>query len=68
MGKSTKRSPEFVIKDGEPVAVIIGLKEYEEMLERLEDQEDLEALRRMRKKPLSFRKLEDYLQERSKNA
>jgi hypothetical protein len=33
------------------------------MLARLEDIEDLKALEEMRKKPLKFRKLEDFLQE-----
>ena len=33
------------------------------MLERLEDLEDLNMLKEMRKKPLEFRNLEDFLKE-----
>jgi len=33
------------------------------MLERLEDVEDLQALKAMRKKPLKFKRLEDFLKE-----
>jgi hypothetical protein len=33
------------------------------MLERLEDLEDLNMLKEMRKRPLRFRKLEDFLEE-----
>jgi hypothetical protein len=33
------------------------------MLERLEDLEDLNVLKDMRKKPLKFRRLEDFLKE-----
>jgi hypothetical protein len=33
------------------------------MLERLEDAEDLRMLRKMRKKPLKFKRLEDFLKE-----
>jgi hypothetical protein len=33
------------------------------MLERLEDLEDLNMLKEMRKRPLKFRKLEDFLKE-----
>ncbi len=32
-------------------------------LERLEDAEDLKALAEMRKRPLSFKRLEDFLKE-----
>jgi hypothetical protein len=37
-------------------------------LERLEDLEDLKTLKAMRKRPLKFRKLEDFLQERRHGA
>jgi hypothetical protein len=33
------------------------------MLERLEDAEDLRMLEEMRKKPLEFKRLEDFLDE-----
>ncbi len=62
-GKVRKKAPEIVLKEGKPSAVILDIEEYRQMLERLEDLEDLNMLKEMRKKPLKFRKLEDYLKE-----
>lgn len=62
-GKTKRKAPELVIKEGKPAAVILDIDEYQEMLERLEDVEDLRMLEEMRKKPLKFRKLEDFLKE-----
>ena len=61
--QTARRSPEIVIRDGQPAAVILDIGEYQDMLERLEDLEDLELLREMRAKPLKFRKLEEFLAE-----
>ena len=47
-------------------SVIIPIKEYEEMIERLEDAKDVAYLKQARTKPLSFRPLKDYLAERRK--
>ena len=58
-----RRSPEIVLRDGKPAAVILDIAEYRKMLERLEDVEVLKALSEMRKKPLKFRRLEDFLKE-----
>lgn len=58
-----KRHPEFVLREGRPSAIILDIDEYREMLERLEDAEDLKMLEKMRKKPLRFKKLEDFLKE-----
>jgi PHD/YefM family antitoxin component YafN of YafNO toxin-antitoxin module len=64
MGVRAKRkAPEIVLREGKPAAVILDIEAYREMLERLEDVEDLKMLEAMRKKPLRFRKLEDFLQE-----
>ena len=52
---------EIVMRGGRPAAVILDIDEYEKMLERLEDIDDLKALQRMRKRPLKFRKLSDFL-------
>lgn len=62
-GKTKRKSPEIVVRDHKPVAVIIDIDEYKEMLERLEDSEDLRMLQDMRKKPLQFRKLDDFLRQ-----
>ncbi len=59
--KTKIKHPEIVLRDGKPVAVILDMEEYQEMLERLGDLEDLRMLDEMRKKPLKFRKLEEFL-------
>ena len=64
MKARTKRKPlEIVLKSGKPKAVILDIDEYRAMLERLEDLEDLKILEDMRKKPLKFKKLVDFLEE-----
>jgi len=61
-GTKLKRSePEIVVKDGKPAAVILPLKQYREMLERLDDADDLKALNLLRQKSLRFRTLDDFL-------
>jgi PHD/YefM family antitoxin component YafN of YafNO toxin-antitoxin module len=50
--QTKRRSPEIVLRDGRPAAVILDIDEYQDMLERLEDLDDLEILREMREKPL----------------
>ncbi len=62
-GKTKRKAPEIILREGKPAAVILDIDEYRDMLERLEDVEDLRMLKRMRKKPLKFRKLEDFLKE-----
>jgi prevent-host-death family protein len=57
------KRPEIIVRNGKPAAVILDIEEYREMLERLEDAEDLAALEEMRQEPLSFRKLEEFLEE-----
>lgn len=61
--KVEKRSPEIVLRDGQPAAVILDIDGYQDMLERLEDQDDLEMLRQLRQKPLGFRRLDESLAE-----
>jgi PHD/YefM family antitoxin component YafN of YafNO toxin-antitoxin module len=59
------RKPEVVLREGRPAAVILDIDAYREMLERLEQVEDLKALKALRRRPLRFRKLDDFLRERS---
>ncbi len=59
--RAKRKRPELVLRDGKPAAVILDLKEYQEMLQRLEDIDDLRELQAMRKKPLRFRRLDDFL-------
>jgi antitoxin (DNA-binding transcriptional repressor) of toxin-antitoxin stability system len=57
--------PEIVTRKGKPVSVIIPIKDYEELLERVEDADDAAWLKRVRRKPLQYRPLEDYLAGRN---
>ena len=66
--KTTKprtSAPEIVLREGKPVAVILGMDEYREMLERLEDIDDLKTLDTMRQTPLTFRGLDEFLKDYS---
>jgi PHD/YefM family antitoxin component YafN of YafNO toxin-antitoxin module len=64
--KAKRASPEIVLREGKPSAVILDIDEYRQILERLDDLEDLNMLKEMRKRPpksLKFRKLEDFSKE-----
>ena len=65
--KATLGEPEIVTRKGKPVSVILPIKHYEELLERVEDAADVASLKRSRKKPLYYRPLKDYLAERKSN-
>ncbi len=62
--KIRSRKAEIILKNGKPSAVILDIKDYEEMLKRLDDLEDLRMLEDMRKKPFRLRTLEEFLKER----
>ncbi|MHB8928314.1 MAG: type II toxin-antitoxin system Phd/YefM family antitoxin [Bacillota bacterium] len=57
------KSPRFVVSDGKPVAVILDIEVYREILERLEDLEDLKHLEEIRKNPIELKSLDDVLAE-----
>ncbi len=59
--------PEIVIRNGKPVSVIIPIKDYEEMLERLEDAEDVIYMEKARRRQLHFRPLADVLADHAKS-
>lgn len=61
MKATTLSEPEIITRKGKPVSVIIPIKQYEEMLERLEDAGDVVWLKQARRKPLQYRPLEEYL-------
>lgn len=58
--------PEIVIRNGKAVSVILPINAYQEMVERLEDMEDVAWLKKARKKPQSFRSLDDVLADLAK--
>jgi PHD/YefM family antitoxin component YafN of YafNO toxin-antitoxin module len=57
----TNSEPEIVTKNGKSVSVILPIKKYQEMTERLEDAEDIAWLKRVRRRKLHFRPLEEVL-------
>jgi prevent-host-death family protein len=61
--KAKAKTPEIVFRNGKPAAVIVPIQDYREMLEHLDDVKDLKALADMRRKPLKFRRLEEFLKE-----
>ena len=63
MSKLVRTKPQLVMKNGRPNAVIIDIKDYRKMLERLEDKEDLDDLVKIRTSTPSFRKFDDFLAE-----
>jgi prevent-host-death family protein len=67
--KAKKRTaPEIVLRDGKPAAVILDIEHYRELLERAEDAEDLKTLRAMRRRPMKFRRLDDFLKSYAPDA
>lgn len=52
-----------MVKNGKPSAVILDIDDYQELLEELEDLEDIRALEKMRRRPLKFRPLAEFLKE-----
>ncbi len=63
MSKILKTKPQVIMKNGRPSAVIIDIKDYKQLLERLEDKEDIADIEKMRKGSLYFRKFDDFLAE-----
>lgn len=59
--KTKMPEPEIITRKGKAVSVILPIEVYQEMIERLEDADDIAWLKEVRKKPQSFRKLEDVL-------
>lgn len=63
MARKLKMKPQVIMKNGEPEAVIINIKDYRRLLERLEDKEDIADLEKIRKGVLRVRKFSDFLME-----
>lgn len=59
--KTGDAQPEIVTRNGKAVSVILPIKKYLEMMERLEDAKDVAWLKKARRKKLHFRPLEDVL-------
>ena len=59
--KAALPEPEIVTKNGKPVSVILPIKHYKELIERLEDADDVAWLKRARRKTLHYRPLAEVL-------
>lgn len=64
--KNAAKESEMITRAGKPISVILPIKDYEKLLDRLEDAEDAAYLKKARTKPLSFSRFEYYLAERKK--
>ncbi len=64
--KAAFAEPEIITRKGKPVSVILPIKAYKEMVERLEDAADVAWLKKARPKPQSFRPLADVLADLDK--
>lgn len=64
--KAATAEPEIITKNGKPVSVILPIKRYQEIMERLEDAEDVAWLKKARHKKLHCRPLEEVLADLSK--
>lgn len=60
------QEPEVITRRGKPVSVILPIKQYQEMIDRLEDAEDVAWLKKARQKPLHYRPLTDVLADLAK--
>lgn len=61
--KMLVKSLQFVVRDGKPVAVVLDIEVYQEILERLEALEDLRYLEWIRKSPIELKSLDDFRTE-----
>ena len=59
--KTKMPEPEIITRKGKVVSVIVPIEVYQEIVERLEDADDIEWLKKARKKPQSYRKLDEVL-------
>lgn len=59
--KASLPEPEIISRKGKPVAVILPIKAYREIIERLEDADDMAYLRKARRKPMQYRPLDEVL-------
>ena len=59
--KASLPEPGIISCKGKPVAVILPIGAYREIMERLEDAEDRAFLQKARRKPMHYRPLDDVL-------
>jgi PHD/YefM family antitoxin component YafN of YafNO toxin-antitoxin module len=60
--------PELITRNGKPTGVILSIKEYKSLLEGTENAGDARWLWERRKRPMSFRTLDQFLAKRAARA
>ncbi len=65
--KAALAEPEIVTKKRKPVSVILPIKQYREIMERLEDADDVAWLKKARRKKLHYCPLEEVLADLAKS-
>jgi hypothetical protein len=62
--KQLHHNPALIYRDGKPIAVMLEIEEYLELLEKLEDYQDIAYIEEVkRQRPLEYTTLEEYLRE-----
>ena len=62
--ETVKYKPDFIYRGKKPVAAIIKIKDYEQILEELEELEDIKYLKEIRKNGIETFDFEEYLVSR----
>ncbi len=65
--KAMSAEPKMITHRGKPVSVILPIKKYRELLERLEDADDVCALKTAKQMKLVFRPFSEYLAGKRRN-
>jgi hypothetical protein len=56
--------PDVIFHKGRPVGVILGIGDYQWLIDRVEDKHDLELLAKLRNQPRPYRDFQACLEER----
>ena len=67
MSLPQQKSLDYIYRDNKPIAVILNIDVFNEIIERIEDFEDMEYIKELRKKPLKLRSFKSYLAEKKQN-
>ncbi len=65
--KTMSAEPEMITRRGKLVSVILPIKKYCELLERLEDVDDVRAIKKARQGKQTFRPFSEYLAEKRRD-
>lgn len=60
----TKYKPDFIYRGKKPIAVLLKIKDYENILDELEDKADIEYINELKKNGYETIELDSYLSNR----